>query len=1016
MENISVGRPIILPSSFQGSPRAMHQLYQDAMCIVSHFGKPSAFVTITCNPNWPEIEAARNGRSNADIPHIISRVFNIYLRSIIKDIFEDGVCGKVVSKLQVIEFQKRGLPHAHVLIKLAGADDIVTVDQVDQLISAEIPDPNTHPLLYETVSNTMLHGPCNERCIVDGECSKHFPKDFQETTILDPKGYPRYKRPDNGRFVEKNGHVFTNRHVVPYCPYLSQKYNCHINFEACISIRSVKYQHKYVYKGYDCANVKVTQIVGHNEIDQFVNGRYVSAPEAAWRIHGFPMHDQSHKVHRLAVHDENAQTVMFGDGGEEQAVARARLTETQLQAWFTLNREDPEARTLLYTEVPFKYTFKQGRWVRRIRRPSIFSLSRLYTVSPRDVSRFHLRILLLHVRGAKSFEDLRTVSVNGERVVHSSFQDACRARGLINDNQQWRDTLAEAAQSQMPYQLRSLFACLLVYCDVSDAAALWEEFADALSEDLAQRMSLADAHRGALSHIQSIVVCNGLDMERFGLPSVDDVFRPWDGIIDDDDDQTMYQSLNNEQRGAADAILESVNDYNSGNVHQARMFFVDGPGGTGKSYLYNFLASHLRQNGQSVSMSATSGVAATVLKGGRTVHSTFALPLKLHHQSTSHINMGSVSAQKLRETSLFVIDEVSMLSKFGLHVIDRLLRSLMSVDIPFGGKVVLFGGDFRQTLPVIPRGNETDIIDNCVTSSPLWANCVVFKLTKNMRAEGDNKFSRFLLELGNGSQPLKKDDPYSGCIELPNEVVHAGDITDSLFPAGLSQDEIVERVILTPRNDTSLRLNDKILRRQPGNCRTLLSADKAECENPEDEHLYQTEFLNSLTPSGMPPHKLLLKEGAVVMLLRNLHTEGGLCNGTRLVVRQIHAHFIECDTLIGSRRVFIPKICMRPSNTTLPFQLCRTQFPLRLAYCMTINKSQGQTLERVGVYLERPVFGHGQLYVACSRTKSFDRLSVQIVSGVNQGVQNGHAYTKNIIYPQLISQFVDPFDEDIDFI
>ena len=155
----------------------------------------------------------------------------------------------------MIEFQKSWLPHAHVLIKLCVADNTVTVDQIDQLISAQI--PSTHPLLYETVTNTMLYGPCNERCIVDGEFSKHFPKDFQETTTLRPKGYPLYKQHDNGRLVEKLSLIATPFHIVHIWV---RNYHCHINFEACISIRSVKYQHKYIYKGYDSANVRVTTL------------------------------------------------------------------------------------------------------------------------------------------------------------------------------------------------------------------------------------------------------------------------------------------------------------------------------------------------------------------------------------------------------------------------------------------------------------------------------------------------------------------------------------------------------------------------------------------------------------------------------------------------------------------------------------------------------------------------------------------------------------------------------------
>ena len=120
--------------------------------------------------------------------------------------------------------------------------------------------------------------------------------------------------------------------------------------------------------------------------------------------------------------------------------------------------------------------FEKGEWLPRKRRVSPFTLSRLYIVNPRDVERFHLRLLLLHVRGATSFEFLRTVEINGISTVYDTFQEACRARGLVADDNQWRETLPEAAVSQMPKQLRSMLAFLLVFCDVSDGRALFEEF------------------------------------------------------------------------------------------------------------------------------------------------------------------------------------------------------------------------------------------------------------------------------------------------------------------------------------------------------------------------------------------------------------------------------------------------------------------------------------------------------------------------------------------------------------
>ena len=203
----------------------------------------------------------------------------------------------------------------------------------------------------------MLHGPCGNLnptsvCMQNDQnvCSKRYPKEFCAATIEDVEGYPKYRRRNNGQKFEKRfgnrnqRFCFDNRDVVPYNPYLILKYNAHINVEICSSIRAVKYLYKYVYKGHDRANVRI-----ENEIDLFMDCRYLSAPEACWRLFQFDMHDKSHTVMRMQIHLPNEQTVYFEPGHEEVAINRAH--PSMLMQWFVLNQSDPEARRLLYTDV-----------------------------------------------------------------------------------------------------------------------------------------------------------------------------------------------------------------------------------------------------------------------------------------------------------------------------------------------------------------------------------------------------------------------------------------------------------------------------------------------------------------------------------------------------------------------------------------------------------------------------------------------------------------------------------------
>jgi hypothetical protein len=191
-------------------------------------------------------------------------VFKIKLKELINDIHKKHILGRTIAGIYVIEFQKHGLPHAHILIFFAKDYKPHTVEDVDRMISAELSNLETNRLAHETVARCMMHGPCgptfpNAPCMDEGKCKKKYPRKFQSKTMIDVNEYPIYRRKDTRRTLLVHGVELDNRWVVPHNVSLSTKYDAHINLEVCNNICAIKYLFKYVYKGHDHATVEIAR-------------------------------------------------------------------------------------------------------------------------------------------------------------------------------------------------------------------------------------------------------------------------------------------------------------------------------------------------------------------------------------------------------------------------------------------------------------------------------------------------------------------------------------------------------------------------------------------------------------------------------------------------------------------------------------------------------------------------------------------------------------------------------------
>lgn len=480
----NIGKSIILPSSFTGSPRNMQEYAQDAMAYVRKNGRPDLFLTFTCNPSWPEIKNNLfDGQSQTDRHDIIARVFNQKFIMFMNMITKEKIFGDVQCYIDVIEWQKRGLPHGHVLIWLKKK---IQPTEIDKIISAEIPNQIEDPVLFNIITKHMIHGPCGtintkSPCMNNGQCSKRYPREMMNDTQTGSDGYPLYRRrnPNNGGFKTilnfKNNPIdIDNRWIVPYSPILSKAFNAHINVEYCNSVKSIKYVCKYVYKGCDMAVIGTSKKNStHDEVTQFQLGRYMSSNEAAWRIFGFNIHNRYPTVVHLDVHLENDQRIIFTEENAEQKIQNP--TNTTLTAFFKLCQQDEFAQKLLYHEIPSYFTWdKSKKEFRRRKRGRIHNeeeniheteaIGRVYTVHPNKSECYFLRMLLHEIPGPKSFEDLRTI----DGINFATYRETCLHLGLLENDHHWNLALAEATLSNSPSTIRTLFSIILTTCNPSN--------------------------------------------------------------------------------------------------------------------------------------------------------------------------------------------------------------------------------------------------------------------------------------------------------------------------------------------------------------------------------------------------------------------------------------------------------------------------------------------------------------------------------------------------------------------
>ena len=611
-----VGNSIILPPSHPGSPRFYTEKYADAMAIVRHFGKPDYFITFTADASWSEItESLYPGESSHERPDVVTRVFEMKANELIKDIEDGGVVGRVLAIMVVTEWQKRGLPHIHFLVIVHPDDKPRSADDIDKVVCAEIPDPDTNPLLHKLVKEKMLHGPCHgfnhlSPCMLNSnkKCEKNFPKPYQEQTMTSENGRTIYRR----RSAEQGGHLITktvkgkevklgNQWVVPYNPYLLLKYKGHMNFEVCSTTASVKYIYKYIFKGSDKVSLEIKNKTSSdkekNEIKAFENGRYYCSTQSCHRIFGFAIVYRSPMVMKLQLHLPNEQSVLFEEDDDPQVVLD-KFSKTHLTQFFETNRTDVRAHDVLYPDFPKYYTWetKGGKkWKWRVRNmtgsadddgPKSSCIGRVPIVTLNNYTRevFFLRLLLYHVPGPTSFQNLRTVKIDGQNILCNTYQEACIKLGLTDNDKEAEEALEQAFlySKASDHMLKKFYVDLVVNQMPSDAWSLFQKFKKELCATEMYKANLDEPTPEIINNVllELVKLFNDQDKNMADFISVDNMPKnlpkekqvPREILEETDFDQAdqarigmeQSDSLNDEQKTFVDAILDAVEKRDGG--------------------------------------------------------------------------------------------------------------------------------------------------------------------------------------------------------------------------------------------------------------------------------------------------------------------------------------------------------------------------------------------------------------------------------------------------------------------
>jgi ATP-dependent DNA helicase PIF1 len=439
----------------------------------------------------------------------------------------------------------------------------------------------------------------------------------------------------------------------------------------------------------------------------------------------------------------------------------------------------------------------------------------------------------------------------------------------------------------------------------------------------------------------------------------------------------LVAMLTAEQRAGYGAVMTAIGSQRACNV-----FAVLSSAGCGKTIFANAVAATVRAAGRTAVCVAASALAAMLLLGGTTAHSRFHIPIPANDGTICCFSADDKNL--IRSADVILYDECSMVHHDVADTLERSLRDLLGDPRPFGGKVIVFMGDFKQLLPVVRYGRGQE---HTMQVCSWWRDVTRLQFTQNWRAIRDPVFAAYLENVGSGvlTDVVVPDQSRVADVESLRSLVYGDAAT------------LMKHQILALTLETASTVNAACLRKWPGVLNERFASDTyVDCRDPDG---FPHEYIESLAMPGAPPFVLGLKIGAKYMCIRNIDVTRGLANGTMMQLLSVGQRFMQfritSGSHVGAVEMLIPVVFHITSEASgLPFAVERRQFPVIPAFCLSVHKAQGQSLDFVGLIFETDPFAHGQLYVALSRAASWARIRVVMSASA--------VVLKNLVYQHLI--------------